>query len=189
MACVFPQAASLAAFWDNIVKKRDCISDVPPDRWRIEDYYDPDPSAPDKTYSKRGGFIPDVPFDPVEFGLPPNLLEVTDNAQLLSLLVARQALEDAGYGAAGRPFDRERTGVILGVGSGLKLITPLTSRLQYPVWERVLRASGLSDEESRAIVEKMKLAYVPWEESSFPGMLGNVIAGRIANRLDLGGAN
>jgi acyl transferase domain-containing protein/acyl carrier protein len=189
MACMFPEAGSLAAFWENVVAKRDCIRDVPPDRWRIEDYYDPNPGAPDKTYSKRGGFIPDVAFDPVEFGLPPNILEVTDNAQLLALLVARRALEDAGYGAGARAFDRERTGVILGVGSGLKMITPLTSRLQYPVWEKVLRASGLSETESRAIVEKMKLAYVPWEENSFPGMLGNVVAGRIANRLDLGGAN
>src|SRR5439155_3686320 len=155
MACLFPQARTLREFWDNIVKKRDCITDVPPSRWRVEDYYDPDPSAPDKTYSKRGGFIPDVDFDPVEFGLPPNSLEVTDNSQLLSLLVARRALEDAGYGPdSGRALDRERTGVVLGVGGGLKLITPLTSRLQYPVWEEALRSSGLGEEDTRAIVEK-----------------------------------
>jgi polyketide-type polyunsaturated fatty acid synthase PfaA len=190
MACIFPEARNLREFWDNVVKKRDCITDVPESRWKIADYYDPDPTAPDKTYSKRGGFIPDVDFDPVEFGLPPNVLEVTDNTQLLALLVAKQTLADAGYGPdSGRALDRERTGIVLGVGSGLKLITPLTSRLQGPVWEEAMRSSGLSAEDAHAIAEKAKLAYIPWEENSFPGMLGNVISGRVANRLDLGGIN
>ncbi|HEU5315846.1 MAG TPA: beta-ketoacyl synthase N-terminal-like domain-containing protein, partial [Chloroflexota bacterium] len=190
LAAIMPQARSLREFWSNIVSGRDCITDVPPSRWSIDDYYDPDPAAPDKTYCKRGGFIPDVPFDPVEFGLPPNILEVTDVHQLLALVLARRALEDAGYdGAAARPFDRERTGVILGIGGGQKLVTPLTSRLQYPVWKRALLSSGVSEADADRVVEKIKLAYVPWEENSFPGMLGNVIAGRVANRLDLGGIN
>ncbi|WP_439100153.1 beta-ketoacyl synthase N-terminal-like domain-containing protein [Candidatus Viridilinea mediisalina] len=189
MASIFPEARTLDEFWDNIVQARDCLIDVPPSRWNIADHYDPDPAAPDKTYCKRGGFIPDIDFDPVEFGLPPNILEVTDVSQLLSLVVARQTFEDAGYGAQGRPFDRERTGVVLGVGGGQKLITPLTARLQYPVWERVLKSCGLSDAETAVVVEKLKSAYVRWEENSFPGMLGNVIAGRIANRFDLGGIN
>ena len=190
LACLFPQAASLQQYWDNIVGARDCITDVPPSRWHLDDYYDPDPAAPDKTYARRGGFIPDVPFDPVAFGMPPNTLEVTDSSQLLGLLVARQALEDAGYAGPGaKEFDRSRAGVILGVGGGQKLIEPLISRLQYPKWERALRAGGLSPEETRRISETIKLSWVGWQENAFPGLLGNVIAGRIANRLDLGGPN
>ncbi len=188
MASVFPMARDLRQYWDNIVNARDCITDVPSSRWNIDDYFDPNSDAPDKTYCKRGGFIPDIPFDPLEFGLPPNFLEVTDVSQLLSLVVARQALEDAGYGN-GRPFDRERTGVILGATGAQKLITPLSARLQYPVWERALKSSGFSDEDTQRVIEKIKLAYVRWEENSFPGLLGNVIAGRIANRFDLGGIN
>ena len=188
LAGIFPQAATISQFWDNIVGKRNCITEVPTSRWRLEDYYDPDPSAPDKTYSRWGGFIPDVEFDPLEFGIPPNSLQVTDVSQLLALLVAKRALDDAGYGDA-QSFSRERTGIVLGVGGGQKLITPLTSRLQSPVWEEAMRSSGLSQSDAHAIAEKIKLAYVPWEENSFPGMLGNVIAGRIANRLDLGGIN
>ncbi|MBN1873643.1 MAG: acyltransferase domain-containing protein [Anaerolineae bacterium] len=187
-AGIFPQAEDARTYWGNIIHKIDCITDVPPSRWNIDDYYDPDPRVPDKTYCKRGGFIPDIAFDPLEFGLPPNILEVTDVSQLLGLVVARDVMEDAGYGA-GRAFDRSRVGVILGVAGGQKLITPLASRLQYPVWEKVLKSSGLSDEETASIIEKIKLAYVEWNEDSFPGLLGNVIAGRIANRLDLGGIN
>ncbi|MBN2002556.1 MAG: acyltransferase domain-containing protein [Anaerolineae bacterium] len=188
VAGVFPQAHSSQEYWDNILYKMDCVMDVPPSRWNVEDYYDPDPNVPDKTYAKRGGFIPDIAFDPLEFGLPPNILEVTDVSQLLSLVVARDLLHDAGYDN-GRVFSRDRVGVILGVAGGQKLITPLASRLQSPVWRRVLLSSGISEEETERIIEKIKLAYIPWNENSFPGLLGNVIAGRVANRFDLGGTN
>ena len=188
LSAIFAKAANLPEYWDNIVKKIDGITDVPISRWQIDDYFDADPTKADKTYCKRGGFIPDIAFDPMEFGLPPNILELTDVSQLLALVVAKQALEDAGYGTASETV-RQRTGVILGIGGGQKLITPLTSRLQYPVWEKVLRSLGLSEEMVQAAVERMKLAYIPWEENSFPGMLGNVISGRVANRLDLGGVN
>ncbi|MEN4099143.1 MAG: beta-ketoacyl synthase N-terminal-like domain-containing protein, partial [Anaerolineaceae bacterium] len=189
MASIFPQARDLPEYWDNILRKIDCVIDVPESRWSLQDYYDPDPSAPDKTYCKRGGFIPDIDFDPMEFGLPPNILEITDVSQLLSLVVAKEAMEDAGYGE-GRSFSRQKTGVVLGlVGVSSKLFTPLMSRLQYPVWEKVLRSAGISEEDTKVLVEKMKLAYVQWEENAFPGTIGNVVSGRIANRLDLGGVN
>ncbi|MGG6285201.1 beta-ketoacyl synthase N-terminal-like domain-containing protein [Leptolyngbya sp. AN03gr2] len=188
IASVFPQAQNLQEYWENILHEVDCITDVPSSRWSVDDYYDPNPRAPDKTYSKRGGFIPDTDFDPMEFGLPPNLLEVTDISQLLSLVVARQAIEDAGYGES-RQFDHADTGVILGVAVGRQLAQPFAARLQYPLWERVLKSTGISAEDRQKIIEKLNLAYVQWEENAFPGMLANVVPGRIANRLNLGGTN
>lgn len=188
MAAIFPQAGNLQEFWDVILNKIDCITDIPPSRWKIEDYYDPDPKTPDKTYCKKGGFIPDIDFDPAEFGLPPNILEATDVSQLLSLVVAKEALADAGY-ATPSPETRERTGVILGTVVGQQAMRPLMNRLQYPVWERVLKSCGLPEEAIAKVTAKIKLAYTQWEENSFPGFLSNVIAGRIANRLDLGGLN
>ena len=168
--------------------KVDCISEIPESRWSIEDYYDADPKATDKTYSQRGGFIPDIDFNPIEFGLPPTLLDVTDSAQVLSLMVAQRALQDAGYGHTEQAI-RQRTGVVLGACVGQKLIHPLSQRLAYPVWEKVLRHNGLSEADIQRIIEHIKSAYVEWDENAFPGVLGNVIAGRIANRLDLGGMN
>ena len=108
MAALFPGAPDLERYWDNILKKVDSIIEVPESRWEIADYYDEDANVPDKTYSKRGGFIPEVDFDPMEFGIPPNLLEQTDSSQLLGLLVARTALEDAVYAEAADTL-RERT--------------------------------------------------------------------------------
>ncbi|MGF1989911.1 MAG: SDR family NAD(P)-dependent oxidoreductase [Nostoc sp. ZfuVER08] len=188
MASIFPQSQNLQEYWEKIIHKVDCITDVPASRWNIEEYYDPNPRTPDKTYCKRGGFIPDVNFNPMEFGLPPNILEVTDISQLLGLIVAKAAMEDAGYGES-RQFDHQATGVILGVALGRQLGVPLTARMQYPVWEKALKSSGLSDEDTQKIIEKIKSAYVQWEENAFPGMLANVVAGRIANRLDFGGTN
>ena len=188
MSALFPDAPNLHQYWDNIINKIDSIIEVPKSRWNIEDYYDIDTEAPDKTYCKRGGFIPDIDFNPMEFGIPPNILEVTDVTQLLGLLVAKSAMKDAGYGETSDEV-LDATGVILGVTSGMKLLGSLTSRLQYPIWEKVLRRSGISESDTGKIIEKMKKAYVRWEENSFPGLLGNVISGRIANRLNLGGTN
>jgi acyl transferase domain-containing protein/NAD(P)-dependent dehydrogenase (short-subunit alcohol dehydrogenase family) len=188
IASLFPQARNTQEYWQNIIDRLDCITDIPPSHWSVEDYYDPNPRTPeDKTYCKRGGFIPEIDFNPMEFGIPPNILEVTDVSQLLSLVVAKQAMEDAGYGE-GREFNRESVGVILG-SAALKLGVPLSARLQYPIWKKVLKSSGLSDEDTEKIIKKIQSAYVKWDENAFPGMLANVIAGRIANRLNLGGIN
>ncbi len=188
MASVFAEAKNLQSYWDNILNKIDCIIDVPENRWKIEDYYSEDKTAEDKTYCKRGGFIPELDFNPMEFGLPPNILEITDVAQLLSLIVAKDVLEDAGIGPDSG-YDPQRIGITLGVGGGQKLLAPLVSRLQYPVLKKVLKSSGVEEKDIDTIIEKFKKAYVGWEENSFPGMLGNVIAGRIANRFDFGGMN
>ncbi|MDH6104293.1 acyltransferase domain-containing protein [Anabaenopsis tanganyikae CS-531] len=189
MASLLPQARNLQEYWQNIVNKIDCITEVPPTHWSIEDYYDPNPRTPeDKTYCKRGGFIPEVDFNPMEFGIPPSILEVTDISQLLSLVIAKEAMEDAGYGDS-REFSRENVGVILGVAMAKQLGMPLSARLEYPVWEKALKSSGISDEDTQKIIEKIKSAYIKWDENAFPGMLANVVAGRIANRLNFGGTN
>ncbi|BAY83975.1 beta-ketoacyl synthase [Calothrix parasitica NIES-267] len=188
MASIFPQARNIKEYWQNIVDEIDCITDIPDTHWNVEDYYDSNPrTKEDKTYCNKGGFIPSIDFNPMEFGIPPNILEVTDVSQLLSLVVAKEAMEDAGYSEK-REFNRENVGVVLG-SAALKLGVPLSSRLQYPIWKKALKSSGLSDEDTQKIIEKIQSAYVQWDENAFPGMLSNVISGRIANRFNLGGLN
>ncbi|WP_044290865.1 type I polyketide synthase [Rivularia sp. PCC 7116] len=188
MASIFPEARNIQEYWQNIVDKIDCITDIPETHWSLEDYYDSNPrTKEDKTYCNKGGFIPSIDFNPMEFGIPPNILEVTDVSQLLSLVVAKEAMEDAGYHEK-REFNRDNVGVVLG-SAALKLGVPLSSRLQYPIWKKALKSSGLSDEDTDKIIEKIQSAYVQWDENAFPGMLSNVIAGRIANRFNLGGLN
>ncbi|WP_335908447.1 SDR family NAD(P)-dependent oxidoreductase [Shewanella indica] len=188
MASLFAGSRYLNQFWDLICDKIDAITQVPADRWQVADYFDPDKKAADKSYCKRGGFIPEVDFNPMEFGLPPNILELTDTSQLLSLVVAKEVLEDAGI-HEGSDYDRDRIGITLGIGGGQKISQSLNARLQYPVLKKVFRESGVSEQDSEMLIRKFQDQYIHWEENSFPGSLGNVIAGRIANRFDLGGMN
>ena len=185
MGCLFPGRTDLARYWANIRDRRDAIAEVPETHWRLDDYFDPDPKAPDRTYARRGGFLAPVDFPPLEFGIAPNNLDATDTTQLLGLLVARAALEDAGYGA-GRDFDRDRVSVILGVTGTLELVIPLGARLGHPdLAAGACRRPASTRRTADDVVRRISDSYVGWQENSFPGLLGNVAAGRIANRLDL----
>src|SRR5262249_34127506 len=107
-------------------------------------------------------------------GIPPRSLAAIEPVQLLALHVAKRALDDAGWEE--RPFDRERTSVIFGAEGGTDLATAYGFRAQLPTYV------GEVPEALDKVLPKLT-------EDSFPGVLGNVIAGRIANRLDLGGLN
>ena len=179
MASIVPGASSLATFWANILNNVDSVGEVPPSRWDIARYFDPDRSASDAIYSRWGGFIDEVPFDPLEFGIPPSSMPSIEPFQLLSLLVVRDALSDAGY--ATRPFDRETTSVILGAGGGGgDLANGYVVRSSLP---------GLLGDQAPELVVALNEALPEWTEDSFPGLLMNVAAGRVANRFDLKGVN
>ena len=188
MGCLFPRAHGLQAYWRLIRASEDGVTDVPDTHWATEDYFDPDPGHADLTYCRRGAFLSATDFDPTEFGIPPTALEAIDTAQLLGLVVAKAALDDAGYGVD-CDFDRARTSVLLGVTGTQELVIPLGARLGHPMWRRAMRAAGVSEDVAQTVIGKMADAYVPWQENSFPGLLGNVVAGRIANRLNLRGTN
>ncbi|MBW2192468.1 MAG: acyltransferase domain-containing protein, partial [Deltaproteobacteria bacterium] len=188
MGCLFPKSPGLKAYWRLLYHGVDGITDIPETHWSPKDYYDHDPLKPDHVYCKRGGFLPEISFDPTEFGIPPSSLEAIDTSQILGLVVAKDALEDAGYGK-NRAFNREKTSVILGVTGTQELVIPLGSRLGHPKWRKALQDSGISPTKTEEIIERISDSYVPWQENSFPGLLGNVVAGRICNRLDLGGTN
>ena len=187
-SALFPGSIHKGKFWKNILEGHDLLSEVPETHWLLDDYYDPDPTTPDKTYAQRGGFLPVTEFSPMDFGVPPNIIPATDTAQLLALNVAQRVLEDAAGGDFSE-MDRDKISVVLGVASATELVGHMSGRLQQPVWERALRNIGLPEEQVQAFSREVAASYVEWQESTFPGLLGNVVAGRIANRLDLGGTN
>ncbi|CAN5138421.1 hypothetical protein BH11MYX1_BH11MYX1_03800 [soil metagenome] len=182
LAAIFPGAPDTDAFWANIVAGKNAIREVPADRWDIATYYDPKATTVDagrKTPCKWGGFIDEVPFDPLAYGIPPKSLASIEPVQLLALEIARRALVDAGYAALhgeGRAFDRERTSVIFGAEAGTDLSSAYSFRAMFPHYVGPM---------PEALDRQLPVL----SEDSFPGVLSNVIAGRIANRLDLGGVN
>ncbi len=177
MAGIFPNASDTDQYWAHIVAGLDAVTEVPAERWDTATYYDPAAvtvGAGHRTPSKWGGFLPNVAFDALSYGVPPSSLAAIDPTQLLALEVAARALSDAGYRSRG--FDRERTSVIFGAEAG----TDLAGAYGF----RALHQSYIGP-----LPESLD-GYLPeLNEDSFPGVLSNVIAGRIANRLDLGGSN
>jgi acyl transferase domain-containing protein/NAD(P)H-dependent flavin oxidoreductase YrpB (nitropropane dioxygenase family)/NAD(P)-dependent dehydrogenase (short-subunit alcohol dehydrogenase family) len=175
ISCLLPKAPDLRTYWENILNKVDAITEVPRERWDPRLYYDADPAARDKVHSRWGGFLEEIPFDPMRYGMPPNSLASIEPLQLLTLEMVREALENAGY--LDRPFPRQRTSVILGAGGG---VGDLGSLYAF----RSLLPSFIKDPPQEI------LSRLPeWTEDSFPGILLNVAAGRVANRFDLGGVN
>ncbi|MCC3775001.1 nitronate monooxygenase, partial [Streptomyces sp. UNOB3_S3] len=174
MACVFPQAPDLPAFWGNVLSGTDAVTEVPPERWDPSVHHGPQATAHDVSASKWGGFLPQIPFDPLRYGIPPASLPAVEPVQLLALETAARALADAGYDRRAMP--RDRTCVIFGAEAGSDSADAAALRAVLPSY------LGRLPEELAARLPALT-------EDTFPGMLANVIAGRIANRLGLGGAN
>jgi len=186
MAAVFPGAPDLETFWANIVGGVDAVTEVPAERFDADRFYSPDAFVKDAgkmTPSKWGGFLPPIPFDALAYGIPPRSLRSIEAGQLLALEVSARALRDSGYDCAvggqeraGRPFDRSRTSVMFGAEAGTDLSGAYGLRAGY---------RSLFGDLPPEVEE-----YLPeLDEDSFPGILSNVIAGRVANRLDFGGSN
>ncbi len=173
MSAMLPGAADLDTFWSNVLRGVDSITEVPQERWDPRIYYSEN-GEPGTTASKWGGFLPEIPFDPLSYGIPPSALGSIEPVQLLALESARRALADAGYGD--REFDRKRTSVLFGAEAGSDLSNASVLRTVLPAY------LGELPEELAGQLPELT-------EDSFPGALANVIAGRIANRLDLGGTN
>ena len=190
MAAILPGATDLAGYWENILSGKDCVSDVPEDYWKIADFYDPDPAAGDKTYAYRGGFVDAIDFDSISYGIPPTVMESISVEQMYALVVAKKALQDAGLvGEGAKPFNKDKTGVILAAVMG-KNAYSLTRRADMMVRaKKTLVNSGLDEALAERVIARLKDAELEWTEDAEPGFLGNVTAGRIANRFDLGGTN
>ena len=93
----YPQAANLEEFWTNLKAGRDCITEIPADRWNSDLYFDPQYKV-GKSYTKWGGFVADVDkFDPLFFNISPREAELIDPQERLFLETAWQTIEDAGY--------------------------------------------------------------------------------------------
>ena len=178
LGAVLPGAETVGEYWENLLDSVDAITEIPRHRWDWRLYFDADPSAPDKIYSRWGGFLKDMPFDPMRYGIPPRSLPALDPLQLMTLEVARRTLEDAGLDGKDAPgLPRLRTSIILGASGGAGDVGA-----QYAVRSELPRFMGALDADAASRLPS-------WTEDSFAGILLNVAAGRAANRLDFGGVN
>lgn len=108
MSGVFPKAANIDEYWRNLEEGKDCITEVPADRWDWREYYGDPLNEANKTNVKWGGFIDGVAdFDPLFFGISPLEAEQMDPQQRLLMMYAWKAIEDAGYSAKAFPARKQ----------------------------------------------------------------------------------
>ncbi|HSF85943.1 MAG TPA: beta-ketoacyl synthase N-terminal-like domain-containing protein, partial [Acidimicrobiia bacterium] len=198
VGAVLPDAPNADAYWENLTQGRYSISEVTSDRWDPALYFDPDPKAPDKTYSTIGGWVRDVDWSPLEWRLPipPKVSDAMDRTQKWSVVASREALLDYGYPDRAA-LDPDRTAVVLGnaMAGDMHYLTSL--RAYFPEYaEELTRApsfTALPADAQAAIVEELHAGvrnrFPNITEDTMPGELGNIIAGRVANLFNFHGPN
>ncbi|MGZ4307390.1 MAG: beta-ketoacyl synthase N-terminal-like domain-containing protein, partial [Solirubrobacteraceae bacterium] len=190
MACLFPGAPSLDAYWHNILGKIDATSDPPPEAWDPDVYYDPEFNDTDRTYCQRGGYLGALAeFDPLAHGIPPVAVGGEPD-QWLALQVARDALADAG--ATELPDEiRARTATILGKGTYLNGGNAVAVQRGLVIGQTLELLRQLHPDYSPERLEELRgelqSLLPPLGPETVPGLIPNIIVGRIANRLDLMG--
>ncbi len=197
VSAIMPDAADAATFWGNIKSGRYSISDVPPDRWDPQLYYDSDPHAPDKTYSRIGGWVRDFAWEPLAWKLPipPAVSVQMDGGQKWAVACTRSALLDAGW--PDWTVDPERVAVIIGNAIGGDKQHDSNLRIQFPMFARDLMAApslaALPQEVRDAVLAETRAAFLDRfediTEDTMPGELANVLAGRVANLFNFRGPN
>jgi len=193
MACRFPGAGDLFAYWENLVAGRDAIGDVPPGRRDPAGFLDSESTANDRVGCRRGGYLAvPIPFDPAEHGIMPNgVVDGGEPEQCLVLDAARAALADAGF-VKGVP-DGRRVEVVIGRSNNFTR-GDLT-RLQHGriVAQTLAILRTLHPEWSRRDIEAVRAdlrsSLPPSGPETIPGQGTNAAAGRIAGRFDLSGAS
>jgi polyketide synthase PksN len=97
----YPKAVNLAEYWNNLVEGKDCITEIPPERWSMDGFFEKDPGmaiAQGKSYCKWGGFLEGfAEFDPFFFNISPREAITIDPQERLFIQSCWEVLEDAGY--------------------------------------------------------------------------------------------
>ena len=190
MSCLFPGAPDLDAYWRNILAGVDATSDPPPEAWDTATYYDPDFEDRDKTYCKRGGYLGSlVSFAPLAHGIPPVSVGGEPD-QWLALQLAVDALADAGCQELPAEI-RARTGVMLGKGTYLNGGNAVAVQRGLIVEQTLQVVARLHPEHTPEQLDRlrgeMQRVLPAIRPETVPGLVPNIIVGRIANRLDLMG--
>lgn len=194
IACRYPDADSKEQLWENVLAGRRAFRRIPDERLNLDDYYSPDPTAPDKFYTRKAAVLEGYEFDRVAHHIAGSTYRSTDTTHWLALETVGKALADAGF-ADGEGLPRESTGVIIGNTLTGEFSRANLMRLRWPYVARTigprLKAAGWTDEDIADFLDDLEQHYKePFpeiNEDTLAGGLANTIAGRVCNFFDFNG--
>ena len=192
MAALFPASPDVATYWQNILNGVTGIGEPPAQAWDMSAVFDPDSDAPNRIYQKRGGFLGQLAtFNPVKNGVTPNAIDGTEPDQWIALELARKALLDAGYPEDQPIPEREKAAVILGRGAYINRGNSAHFQNGSLVDETIAIITKLNPQLSADSLTLLRHSLTkqlpPFNPTVAQGLIPNIIAGRIANKLDLMG--
>ncbi len=192
MSCLFPMAPGLAPFFGNILAGRDCLREPNEQEWETIRYQNPAGSDFKKIYCVRGGFVTELAdFDPLKYGVMPRAVHGADPDQFLALRVAVEAMADAGY--ENLPTALEKGEVILGRTSapGQGAMTMIQQGQTVDQMLSLVKKlhPEISHDDIRHLAELLHGSLPPTNSDTVPGVMPNLLAGRIAQRLGFKGKN
>ncbi|MCB9694011.1 MAG: SDR family oxidoreductase, partial [Alphaproteobacteria bacterium] len=183
LGCVLPGAPDVPSFWRQALDGTSAIAPVPTSRWPAHRYFHPSRDHRTTTsYVRMAGVVRGFRFDSAPFGIPPSVVPSMDRAQQLALVAAAEAIRGVRIG------DRSRAAVLLGNSMGGEHAKSLAVRVRF---REVLTALGHDGDQALedAVDAWLGGHLPPVDVESMSGLLSNVIAGRVASWLDLGGGN
>ncbi|HYD80798.1 MAG TPA: SDR family NAD(P)-dependent oxidoreductase [Paucimonas sp.] len=178
----YPQARTLDEFWRNLANGRNCVTEIPAERWDWKEYYDPEKGKLGKIYTKWGGFLEEIDrFDPLFFKISPKEAKIMDPQERLFLESCYHAIEDAGY-------TPETLGEIdkIGVFAGVMNARYNTQPLYYSIANRVsfvLNFQGPSMAVDTACSSSLTAIHLALE-SMYSGLSECAIAGGVNLIID-----
>lgn len=170
VSCFLPGANTPEEFWSKVLKSVNSTREIPVSRFDWKPYYSQNWKS-GKIDSRWGCFLDSINFNPLLFGIPPKSLASISASQIVALEASRLALFDAGY--ANVVKNSNNMAVVIG-------------------------ASTTADLYHRFVADSLYNSQLPpsvdcipdeWTSDTYPGILVNVIAGRIANRFNCTGLN
>lgn len=196
MSAWYPGSKNLLELWENVLSKRSQFRMIPKERFSLDDYYDKNIDALDKTYIKRASVIDGYNFDWREKRIPENIYKVTDTVQWLALDMAINMFKDANIEV--NTLNKTTTGVILGNSLVGDITRPRYLRSRWPFVRKALKVTaqeaGMSNTNIIKLEKSMEKVYKSvfetTTENTMAGELSNTIAGRISSYFDFqGGAH
>ncbi|MDQ3287344.1 MAG: polyketide synthase [Pseudomonadota bacterium] len=178
----YPQSPDLERFWENLASGRNCVTEIPAERWNWQEFYDPEKGKDGKSYTRWGGFLEDVDkFDPLFFRIAPKEAKRIDPQERLFLETSYHAIEDSGYTPA-TLSSNGKVGVFVGVMNSRYTVQPL----YYSIANRVsflFDFSGPSFAVDSACSSSLTAIHLALE-SLHGGMCDIAIAGGVSLIID-----